>query len=929
MRPRATFVALILAGIAGLLASGLTFDGNLARLLPDSGEVFARSAKLLERVAVVDVEGDAGAAETFKRRLGYPVQELPTEGELVQIVDLLRERAACYIDDYAPLKQRLNDIPGRLRKLERQLQEPGGFGTWAARDPLGFSNEALRGLELLSAGFESARIDGDGVVSGDGRHRLVLVRPGFPTSDTKRTRDFLAAIDRASEGLSVRHLGAHRSTLDNATAIRGDATRAAIFGTLAVLLLALFVFRRPAVAILAVVPGAFGAVMALGATALFTDSVPLAAVGFACVLLGITIDFAIHVLASRVTPARAILMGATTTATAFLCLQASVVPGLRDMGTLGAIGVVCAALFAIFVLRPASRAAKLPPTRWLQSRALLIVVAVAFPFVVAGVARVKFEGDPMKMSQLSPAAAADEAAIRAVWGEAFSTVTVLVPGPTLEIALGRNDAVASELRGRSHASLSAVLPSRATQERRIRRWREFWTEERITGLGAELAAATEGTPFRSDAFEPCLAWLRHDPEPVVVADIPRSMWEARLLESDGEWIVSTPVFDPTLAPGDTTGLVINPRGLVTRLGRMVGRETLLLGLLAAGCVALVAGAWFGRVGPVVVVLLPLFASTAWTLGLLGWLNISITLANAAFVVFLFGLAIDYGIFLVEARLRHAATGEDVVEESDGAVLLCALTTCVGFGALLLATHPVLFSIGATALIGIASSVVLVQVLVPRLYRPTGGGDTIAALYRHQPPPQRFYAAGKAKSDPIVPVLRDLPPADSTLIAGCGHGIMAAGRLLRYPGASVLCIDSDARKLATAAGVLRGFANARFECADLRTADLGSHDLVTMVDLLHYIPIPEQETLARRIAAAVRPGGTLLFREGCTDRAGHRRVSRWERIALATRFTRAEGGLHFRTEQGWSTLMQSCGLEIETVGSGPGSNVIFLCRKPNN
>ena len=24
-----------------------------------------------------------------------------------------------------------------------------------------------------------------------------------------------------------------------------------------------------------------------------------------------------------------------------------------------------------------------------------------------------------------------------------------------------------------------------------------------------------------------------------------------------------------------------------------------------------------------------------------------------------------------------------------------------------------------------------------------------------------------------------------------------------------------------------------------------------------------------------------------------------------------------------------GLEIETVGSGPGSNVIFLCRKPNN
>jgi len=929
MRPRATFIALILVAIAALLARNIAFDGNLARMLPDSSPEWNQAARLLERVAVVDIEGDATDAARFTERLDYPVKAAPTEGDLIAVVDLLRERAACYVTDYERIEARLQAIPDRLEKLARQLQEPGGFGTWAARDPLGFGTEAVRGLELFSAGFDLAQIDADGIVSVDGRHRLLIVRPGFAPGDTQRTEDFLASVDRAAEGLRVRHLGAHRSTLDNATAIRADATRAALLGTLAMLLLALAVFRRPATALLAAVPGAFGALIALGVTATFRPSIPLAVVGFACVLLGITIDFAIHVLASRRTPTRAILMGATTTAAAFACLQASVLPGLRDMGALGALGVIGAALFAILVLRPASRQARLPSADWLQSRPVLIAVLVALPFVLAGWSRVRFEGDPMAMSRLSAAASDDEAAMREVWGDTFTTATVIVRGDTLEAALERNDYAAEKLGSRPHASLSAVLPSRSTQEKRIRRWRAFWTGERIASLGKQLAAATVGTPFREDAFAPCLGWLRMDPEPVLASDLPRTLWEDQLFEGDDGWHVSTPVFDPSLTSLGPGVVVINPRGMVTRLGRLVGEETLRLGLLAAACVAIVAALWFGRIAPVAVVLLPLLVSTAWTIGLLGWMDIPISLANAAFVVFLFGLAIDYGIFLVEARLRHAASGADCVAEADSAVVLCALTTCVGFGALLTATHPVLHSIGATALTGIASSLLIVQAFVPRLWHPRGGGATVAELYRYQGPMVRGYAAGKAKHDPIVTRLRDLPAASSVLIAGCGYGVMAAARLLRNPEEVLTGIDMDARKIDIAAGALRGFAHAQFVCADLRTTDLGSHDLVTIVDVLHYFPEDQQQAVASRIVDAVEPGGRLLFRDGCSDRPGHERIARWERIALATRFTRTRAGLHFRTESAWSTLMTRCGLEVEWTASGPGSNIILLCRKPSN
>ena len=56
------------------------------------------------------------------------------------------------------------------------------------------------------------------------------------------------------------------------------------------------------------------------------------------------------------------------------------------------------------------------------------------------------------------------------------------------------------------------------------------------------------------------------------------------------------------------------------------------------------------------------------------------------------------------RLRVAGTG----------VLLAALVNLAGFGAMSLASHPALFSVGITTLFGIASSLGLTLFVVPTL-----------------------------------------------------------------------------------------------------------------------------------------------------------------------------------------------------------------------
>jgi predicted RND superfamily exporter protein len=51
-----------------------------------------------------------------------------------------------------------------------------------------------------------------------------------------------------------------------------------------------------------------------------------------------------------------------------------------------------------------------------------------------------------------------------------------------------------------------------------------------------------------------------------------------------------------------------------------------------------------------------------------------------------------------------------------AVTLSAVTTLIGAGALLLARHPVLFSIGVTMVTGVLGGYVSSMLVVPSLYR---------------------------------------------------------------------------------------------------------------------------------------------------------------------------------------------------------------------
>ncbi len=74
-----------------------------------------------------------------------------------------------------------------------------------------------------------------------------------------------------------------------------------------------------------------------------------------------------------------------------------------------------------------------------------------------------------------------------------------------------------------------------------------------------------------------------------------------------------------------------------------------------------------------------------------------------------GLAIDYSLFLA-----RAGTGPDAAaDDTQGAVLNCAVSTLLTFGLLALSGTPVLRGIGLTVSIGVLSAFLLACALAPR------------------------------------------------------------------------------------------------------------------------------------------------------------------------------------------------------------------------
>jgi hopanoid biosynthesis associated RND transporter like protein HpnN len=122
---------------------------------------------------------------------------------------------------------------------------------------------------------------------------------------------------------------------------------------------------------------------------------------------------------------------------------------------------------------------------------------------------------------------------------------------------------------------------------------------------------------------------------------------------------------------------------------------------------------FRNVGHAVLAALPLFVGMLQMFGLMGLVGIDLNPANLIGIPLILGIAVDYGVHVMHDAIERPGPYR-MSASTANSVLVDALTTILGFGALMVANHRGLESLGRLLSLGVTTCTISALVLLPAL-----------------------------------------------------------------------------------------------------------------------------------------------------------------------------------------------------------------------
>jgi uncharacterized protein len=629
-------------------------------------------------------------------------------------------------------------------------------------DPLGLSRSLWERLGALQSALR-VRMQDARLTSEDGRSLLMIVGVETPSEDSDASRALLdgldAAVEAASPGphITVHHVSAHRSTQDNYWSIRSGTQIALTATTVALILIFFLCFGRWWLGLAVFVPTTLALLLVVGALGFGEEAWSLIPIGYAAAVVGLTVDYAVHLafrydragegtarILERLTVP--ILLSGLTTAGGFFCLWFGSIPAQRMVGSFAGFSVLLAVFLALVLLPQILPENRRSPSRrpWVSPESALrkilsgtakhpILVSLVcwglLALVMAGLGRLRFEGDPNGLNSLSPATRLDEQAFKTHFGSPDAEMIFAAVGRDLDHALVQAEDLTRHLQDlrrsgtlRSMSSPSPILPSLSRREENLTAWRSFFTDARIAEIRARLLESGKRVGFHPDFFQPFLDLLASPPSPPE-ADGLQALADERIKTYRGETLVlltarpadgvSPTAVEDAIREAFPTARVSSLRGLAERLMGVVRSDIMLVALVAGAVIVVLLSLTFPLVA---VTLVPVMGGLLASLGLLGWMDRPLNIVSVMVVAFLFGTGIDYGVFVVHAWKDNRGGPADRLAPTLTAIAVSAATTLFGFIALAMCEHPALSTVGQVAAIGIGATFLCALLLLPPLLR---------------------------------------------------------------------------------------------------------------------------------------------------------------------------------------------------------------------
>ena len=645
---------------------------------------------------------------------------------LEQQLDLLSSPISLLVGNLLP-----RDPTGEMLQLIDRLQGQGGPDK---RDGIWFSTGGTRALLVAQTHVAGFDIDAQ-------ERALMQIRSAFQE----------ALAQQPTEGARMVLTGPGFFAVESRAGIKRDALRFSLLGTLLVSAILLFVYRSFRVLALTLLPVASGALAGIAAVSLAFGSVHGVTLGFGATLIGEAVDYAIYLFSNtapggtpnttlqRIWPT--LRLGVMTSVFGFGAMLFSGFPGLSQLGLFSISGLVVAVFVTRWVLPElvpqdfhVSTAARLGPSlmRLLaQARRLRVPLLVA---VAAVVAWLTIRGATVwddELSSLSPVPLQLQRLdlqMRTDLGAPDVGPLVVVKGDSEQAVLETAEQVGATLTAlQSEGVLGGFdspafyLPSIGAQ-----RARQQAIPDRAT-LTRNLAAAAEGLPFRAGTFAAFIgdAQLAKHRALLTSQDLTETglglKLQALLAQRQSGWFAMLPLRNVSnlsllearmSKQGGAQVVVLDMKRDLDELYR--GYRLRALGFAVLGVVAIVVllTVMLRSVRRSWDVIAPLAAAVLVTAGILLATGARLNIFHLVALLLVVGVGSNYTLFFERGNPGAADPQRTAIS-----VLICNLSTVIGFGVLGFAATPVLSAIGTTVATGAFLSMAFAAILKPRSPQP--------------------------------------------------------------------------------------------------------------------------------------------------------------------------------------------------------------------
>jgi predicted RND superfamily exporter protein len=266
------------------------------------------------------------------------------------------------------------------------------------------------------------------------------------------------------------------------------------------------------------------------------------------------------------------------------------------------------------------------------------------------------------------------------------------------------------------------------QEQRIAAWNSYWTEEKKATAISLVDKAAYDFGLDPMMFYEFKDLLEADYETASLMEsgvVPDNLL-GNFIEcnADNQYMVFTDVsMDFNEKDLVTDALVTNPKTFVLEpfyycksMVEVINDDFNIAVWISSLFVLVILLVSFRNLITALLSFIPMVLSWFMVQGYMALLGLEFNLINIIISTFIFGVGVDYSIFIMEGLLSQARTGSrDILTWHKVAIFFSAVILVIVVASLLFAVHPAIRSIGLSTLIGMASTIMISYSLQPFVF----------------------------------------------------------------------------------------------------------------------------------------------------------------------------------------------------------------------